>query len=89
MVQGPGCGHYTHTHRPTNVVQDYRSGRIDCVRLVFGTMVRPKDNISLPIFTTPLAFGYTNRISFKIRHGQGASPVDTYALDGFFGDASL
>ena len=52
-------------------------------------MVRPENNIALPIFTTLLAFGYTDRISFKICHGQGAGRIDANALYGFFGDASL
>jgi len=52
-------------------------------------MVRPEDDIALSIFTTLGAFGYTNRISLKICHGQGASRIDTNALYGFFGDASL
>jgi len=52
-------------------------------------MIHPKDNITLPIFTTPFAFGYTDRVSFKVRHGQGAGRIDTDTLDGFFGNASI
>ena len=52
-------------------------------------MIRPKDIIALAVFTTPFSFGYTNWISFKVCHGQGASRIGTDALHGFFGDARL
>jgi hypothetical protein len=52
-------------------------------------MIHPKDNVAPPVFTTLFAFGYTNRVSFKVCHGQGARRINTDSLDGFFGDAGI
>jgi hypothetical protein len=75
MAEGRGNCHCTYTHRPTDIVQDDRPRRVDCVGLVFGTTVRPEDDIAFSVFNTRLAIGYADWIPFEVRDGQATRRI--------------